>query len=159
MATIVFGQIACVSAQSLSHVWLFTTPWTAAHQAPLSTKFFRQEYQSGFPFSSPGALPDSGVEPASPALAVDSSSLRHLWGQVTQCQLMITRYFPKCLEWIKIPTIICRGALCACWEIPWMLKEAVYNSAFLFMQNFKVRQRWELRAFSGLSWACAHTFL
>ena len=26
-----------VVAQSLSHVWLFATPWTAAHQAPLSS--------------------------------------------------------------------------------------------------------------------------
>ena len=34
----------CVCACSLSHVWLFATPWTAAHHAPLSTRFFRQEY-------------------------------------------------------------------------------------------------------------------
>ena len=31
-------------AQLLSHVQLFTTPWTVAHQAPLSVEFFRQEY-------------------------------------------------------------------------------------------------------------------
>ena len=47
----------------------FTTPWTVAHQAPLSTWFPRQEYWSGLPFPSPGALPDSRTEPASPALA------------------------------------------------------------------------------------------
>ena len=29
------------------------TPWTAAHQAPLSMEFSRQEYWSGFPFPSP----------------------------------------------------------------------------------------------------------
>ena len=33
-----------LSLYSLSHVWLFVTPWTAAHQAPLSMKFSRQEY-------------------------------------------------------------------------------------------------------------------
>ena len=27
-----------------SHVWLFVTPWTVAHQAPLSMGFSRQEY-------------------------------------------------------------------------------------------------------------------
>ena len=34
----------------LSHVWLFATPWTVAHQAPLSMGFSRQEYWSGLPF-------------------------------------------------------------------------------------------------------------
>ena len=32
--------------QSLSHVWLFVTPWTVAHQAPLPTEFSRHEYWS-----------------------------------------------------------------------------------------------------------------
>ena len=48
------------------------TPWTAACQAPLSMGFSRQEYWSGFPFPSPGDLPDSGIEPGSPALQADS---------------------------------------------------------------------------------------
>ena len=39
-------------AQSLSHVWLFTIPWTIALQAPLSMGFSRQEYWSGLPFPS-----------------------------------------------------------------------------------------------------------
>ena len=53
----------------------FVTPWTVAPQAPLSMKFFRQEYWSGLPFPSPGDLPDPGTEPmaaASPALQTDS---------------------------------------------------------------------------------------
>ena len=33
--------------KSLSHVWLLATPWTAAHQAPPSMGFSRQEYWSG----------------------------------------------------------------------------------------------------------------
>ena len=37
----------------LSHVRLFTTPWTAAYQAPSSMGFSRQEYWSGFPLPSP----------------------------------------------------------------------------------------------------------
>ena len=46
------------------------TPWDAAYQTPLSMGFPRQEYWQGLPFPSPGDLPDSGIEPVSPALAV-----------------------------------------------------------------------------------------
>ena len=45
------------------------TPWTVAHQAPLSMEFSRQEYWSGLPFHSPLDLPDPGVEPKSYALS------------------------------------------------------------------------------------------
>ena len=38
-----------------------------AHQAPLVMEFFRQQSWSGLPFLSPGDLPNSGLEPASPA--------------------------------------------------------------------------------------------
>ena len=53
----------------LSQVQLFATPWTGAHQAPLSVEFFRQEYWSGLPFPSPEDLPNPGTEPTFPALA------------------------------------------------------------------------------------------
>ena len=55
-----------------SRVWLSGTPWTVAHQVPLSTGFPRQEDWSGLPFSSSGGLPNPGIKPAcltSPALA------------------------------------------------------------------------------------------
>ena len=52
-----------VKVKSLSRVWPFATPWTVAHQAPLSMGFSRQEYWSGLPFTSPGDLPDPGIEP------------------------------------------------------------------------------------------------
>ena len=42
-----------VKVKSLSRVWLFTTPWTAAHQAPLPMGLSRQEYWSGVPLPSP----------------------------------------------------------------------------------------------------------
>ena len=42
-----------VKVKSLSRVWLFATPWTAAHQAPPSMGFSRQEYWSWLPFTSP----------------------------------------------------------------------------------------------------------
>ena len=42
-----------VKVKSLSCVRRLATPWTAAHQAPLSLGFSRQEYWSGLPFPSP----------------------------------------------------------------------------------------------------------
>ena len=50
-----------------SHVQLFETPWTVAHEAPLSMGFSRQEYWSGLPFPPPGDLPDPRIELVSPA--------------------------------------------------------------------------------------------
>ena len=52
----------------LSHVQLFATLWTVAHQAPPSMGFSRQKYWSGLPFPSPGDLPNPGIEPRSLAL-------------------------------------------------------------------------------------------
>ena len=48
----------------LSHfslVQLCETLWTAAHQAPLSIGFSRQEYWSGLPCPPPGDLPTQGL--------------------------------------------------------------------------------------------------
>jgi len=42
-----------LKVKSLSSVQLFATPWTAAHQAPPSMGFSRQEYWSGMPLPSP----------------------------------------------------------------------------------------------------------
>ena len=53
--------------KSLSHVWLFATPRTIQ-----SMEFSRPEYWSGWPFPSPGDLPNPGIKPRSPALQEDS---------------------------------------------------------------------------------------
>ena len=45
--------LQCMKVKSLSRVWLLATPWTAAHQAPPSMGFSRQEYWSGVPLPSP----------------------------------------------------------------------------------------------------------
>ena len=70
--------------RALSHVRLFATPRTVAHQAALSMGFPRQEYWSGLPGPPPGDLPDPGIKPmclTSPALAgrffTTSATLRH----------------------------------------------------------------------------------
>ena len=54
----------CVLSQLLSRV-LFVTPWTEAHQAPLSVDFSRQGYWSRLLFPSPGNLSNPGIEPKS----------------------------------------------------------------------------------------------
>ena len=60
----------CYGTKSLSHTRLFVTPWTIAHQAPLTFGFFRQEYWSGLPFPPLWDLPDPGIKPTSPAFSV-----------------------------------------------------------------------------------------
>ena len=66
-------SVCTIVCYLLSHIQLFATPWTVAHQGPLSRKFSRQEYWSGLPFPSPEDLPNPGMEPES--LALHSVSL------------------------------------------------------------------------------------
>ena len=72
------GKSPCVlcCAYTHSHGWLFVTPQTVVHQAPLSMEFFSQEYWSALPFPPPWHLSDpAGIKPRSPvfpALQVDS---------------------------------------------------------------------------------------
>jgi len=65
-------HILCVCACTCSRVQLFVTPWTVAHQTPLSMGFSRQEHWSELPLPTAGHLPHPGIEPtslASPAFA------------------------------------------------------------------------------------------
>ena len=64
--------LVVVAVQSLSHVQLFSTLWTVAHQAPLSMGFSSQEHWNGLPFPSPSDLPNPGIEPRSPTLQADA---------------------------------------------------------------------------------------
>ena len=84
-----------------SRVWLFATPWTVAHQAPLSMGFSRQEYWSEFPFPSAGHLPNPGIElpsPVSPALQADSLPTELLGKPETKSTM---EYLP--LLWNELP--------------------------------------------------------
>ena len=58
--------------KSLSSVRLFVTPWTAAHQAPLSLRLSRQGFWSRLSFPSPGDLPNPRIKSRSPELQADS---------------------------------------------------------------------------------------
>ena len=71
-----------------SHVWLLATPWTAAHQAPLSTGFSRQEYWSGVPVPSPSGW-------------VDSDPFVIPW--TVACQVPLSVGFPRQEYWSELP--------------------------------------------------------
>ena len=69
----------CVCTRTHTHAYsvaqscpLFATPWTVAHQAPLSIGFSRQEYWSGLPCPPPRGIPNPGIEPRSPTLQAES---------------------------------------------------------------------------------------
>ena len=59
-----YSMCVCVRVHMLSHVQLFSTLWTLAHQAPLPIEYFRPEYWSELPFPTPRHLPDPGIKPA-----------------------------------------------------------------------------------------------
>ena len=65
------------------------TAWTAVHQTPLSVGFSRQEYWSKLPFSSPGDLPDPGIEPGASALQTDSLPSELPGKPILQCQIFL----------------------------------------------------------------------
>ena len=85
MSFLVVWSLNCV--QLLWPHWLYI-----AHQGPLSMGFPRQEYWSGFPFSSPGHIPDPGIEPGFPALLTDFFTLR----QYTNVLAFGLELFIKC---------------------------------------------------------------
>ena len=85
---------------------LFATPWSVAHQAPLSMGFSRQEYWSGLPFPSLGDLPDLGIEPRSPSLQADTLASELpgktptiVWPQINSRK--VTQLHPSTGNWIK----------------------------------------------------------
>ena len=72
----------CVYIYSLSCVQLFVTPW-----AIQSMEFSRPEYWSGSLFPFPGDLPNSGIEPRSPALQAESYQLSYQ-GKPQECVIV-----------------------------------------------------------------------
>ena len=82
----------------LSHVQLFATPWTAAHQAPLSMGILQANILEGSPCPPPGHLPNLGIEPRSPTLEADSLPVEPLGKpkNTEVCSLsLLQRIFPS----------------------------------------------------------------
>ena len=82
-----------VKVKSLGHVRLFATPWTAAHQAPPSMGFSRQEYWSGVPLPSPRCQLSSDNCMTSVILQL-SFQTKNIW--------KLWRFFLDTLKWFKI---------------------------------------------------------
>ena len=61
--TVLYIQYSCLVTKSCLTL---VSPWTVAHQAPLSLGFPRKEYRSGLPFPPPEHLPNPGIKPTSP---------------------------------------------------------------------------------------------
>ena len=64
ISSVLIGIMLCVCVcvfSHFSHVWIFATLWTTAHQAPQSVGFSRQEYWSGLPCPPPEDFPTQGL--------------------------------------------------------------------------------------------------
>ena len=127
-----------------SHVWLFVTPWTVAHQAPLSMGFSRQEYWSGLPCPPAGDLPDSGIEPAtlkSPTLAGGFFTTSTIW-EACEGKKQESRWGPKSYR--------CRCSKRDRWEkdgvICW--KKCVVRRHFLMLEK---RNQWSKATIVGVT--------
>ena len=87
----------CVCTQSFSRVQFFETPWTVAHQAPLSMGLSWQDHWSELPFPAPEDLPDPSIEPMSLALQAESTmrqeALSNLYGVVFLLVTLKTKVF------------------------------------------------------------------
>ena len=85
---------------SFSHVWLFVTLWTKAHQAPPSMGFSRQENCSRLPSPPPGDLPNPGIKPVSLtslAFAGGLFTTSSTWKALHECleKHLWSRVFPR----------------------------------------------------------------
>ena len=80
------------------------TPRTVACQAPLSMGFPRQEHWSGFPFPSPGSLPDPEIKPGYPTLRQILYCMSHQGKLLTDRTLLINSFsFLTCFKWRVCP--------------------------------------------------------
>ena len=125
MANIIFSGMAsrCSTSNVLAHVLshfscvrLFVTPWTVAHQGPLSMGSSSQEYWNGLPCTLPEDLPYPGIEPVSlmsPALAsgfFTTSATREAQCAYRYCLMMLahlscllcSKNYSKCFMYVKL---------------------------------------------------------
>ena len=103
------SRVACM----LSNIWLFVSPWTVDHQAPLSMGFSRQEYGVGCHFFLQGIFATQGLHSClltSPALAgrfFITASLGKPWC----CHEYIHISLSKCIHYIYIIYRYCISAI------------------------------------------------
>ena len=151
-------------AQLLSHVRLFATPWTVAHQAPLSMGFSRQEYWSRLPCPPPGDLYNPALKPVFPAASAlqadflllnqrgsphwsirSDQSLSRVWLFATpwiaahQASLSITNS-QSSLRLMSIESVMLSSHLIIC--RPLLLLPPIPPSIRVFSNESTLRMRW-----------------
>ena len=87
MPGLAYGQCGRLISYSVSSMVVSDslTSWTVAHYVPLSMGFFSQEYRKGLSFASLGYLPNTGMEPRSPALQAVSLAFQVQGSPCTGC--------------------------------------------------------------------------
>ena len=91
-------------AQLLSHVQLFATPWTVAHQAPLSMEFSRLEYWSRLWFPIPGGSFQSRDQTHVSFISCIGRWILHHWATwkpsslCILCQIILSYWVANLLE-------------------------------------------------------------
>ena len=137
-----------------SNVRLFVTPWTAAHQAPLSMWFSRQEYWSGLPFPSPGDLPDPGIEPmilTCPALAAEFFTTSTTW-EVHNLSLGLV--FSPLTHYVPVSHVVYTLTTGPYWGLVCPFSWNTLSSVYLFFINkytFTCHRWQSLIHFAGLN--------
>ena len=118
--------------KSLSRVRLFATSWTAAHQAPPSMGFSRQEYWSGVPFHPiPLGCPKTLVLGAMlHVLNSHWSSILHMVMHIFQCCSL--KSFHHCL--LPLSSKVCSLHLCLpCCPESRILGTMCLNSIYIYI--------------------------
>ena len=110
-------------------------------QTPLSMGFPRQEYWSGLPFPSPGALSDPGIEPASPDWQVDSLPLSHLGNPFSNIPCNVSKTYPRNMTLGRLQTPCDRHFLKAADPQFW-LGQNVLNYSTIYPRSFPARGGW-----------------
>ena len=119
----------CVCMLShFSHVQLFATPWSVAHQAPLSLGFFRQEYWSRFLCPPPRDLPNPGIgAPQKPSMYIHRYTLyiyihiyiyiSTIYGDINPLALPVLLY-----DFLGVPRFKAWTALFLCYFSRWLMQ-------------------------------------
>ena len=140
------------------------TPWTVAHQAPLSMGLSRQGYWSGLPVPSPGDFSIPGIEPRCPALKADAllSEPPREWGEGRLLSLSPspvgseTDPGRQCLSWTDVGHPADAQELRAIWKAFTYLvarseiltgqayfvskREISFSTILMFIENIKMKQ-------------------
>ena len=121
-----FFVVSGKKVKSLSFARLFATPWTVAYQAPPSMGFSRQEYWSGVPLPSPGALPNSGIKPGSPTFQADALTSEHQGSPLSGKRVNLSTF--SHFGWKSKPSVFC-GQI----SLPFCFLKNIYFYSFSWL--------------------------